>query len=87
MDKTPITILTIENRVADFVAIATITITQYCLSTIYSPEFYELIQKHYNDIVKLARAGTYQMGILLLTGQELGLTYGEAFEAKSWGIK
>ena len=80
----PVTMLIVENRSQDFVQIASLTFTQYCLSTLYSPEFYELIQKHYNDIVKLARASTYQFGILLLTGQELGMSYGDAFEGESW---
>ena len=87
MDKTQITMLTIENRSADFVAIACLTYAEYLNSTLYSEEFYHLIYSHYKQICRLAHASTYQFGILLLTGQELGLTYGESFEAESWGIK
>ena len=83
----PVTMLTIENRVEDFVVIASLTPLEYALSTICSREFKDLINSHYHNIVRMAHASTYQFGILLLTGQELGLTYGESFEPESWGIK
>ena len=83
----PVTMLTVENRSQDFVAIASLTQVEYVLSTICSREFKDLIHSHYHNIVRMAHAGTYQMGILLLTGQELGMSFGDAFKKESWGIK
>ena len=83
----PVTMLTVENRSQDFVAIASLTQVEYVLSTICSREFKDLIHSHYHNIVRLAHASTYQFGILLLTGQELGMSFGDAFEPESWGIK
>ena len=82
-----VTMLTIENRPEDFATIASLTHAQYAISTIYSREFADLIYSHYHNIVRDAHRFTYQLGRHLLTGQESGMSYGEAFDKESWGIK